>query len=117
MLFNGFSYLDSILKDSIMKCMYSFQRCPAGLPNFMDYFYCVLTQSAERIGDLQQAKDVEDTQRRIGIIDRTAIFKGALMHVNFVKMLSSLTIPIISVHSKKNCFVQMKHSHVIYEVG
>ncbi|MDR3549462.1 MAG: hypothetical protein P4M11_14555 [Candidatus Pacebacteria bacterium] len=98
-----------------MKCIYSFQHCPSTLPNYTDYFYCILTQSAERVAALPQLKD-SSTCTPLGIKDRIAIFKGCLSHVNFFKRLGSLAFPLVMVHSKKNCFVQLKHSQEIFEV-
>jgi len=113
LIFNPFCNVDSIMKDSIMKCICSFQNCPAQLPEYIEYFYNVLTQSAEKIRDLQESKP---TISPLKIEDRIAILRGALHHANFKKRLFSLNFPIIIVHSKRNCFVQIKHSYDIFEV-
>ena len=116
LVFNAFSHIDNILKDSIAKCIYSFEHCPINLPNYVDYFYCALTQSAERVAQLQVEKEVA-TQSPLKIADRVALFKGCLSNVSFLKRLNCLTFPIIAVHSKKNSFIQLKHAHDIFEVS
>ena len=118
LLFNPFTYVDALINDSMLKCIYSFEHCPESLSEYMDYFYSVLTLAADRIPELQAPKSADEiAASHLKKKDRIAIFKGCLGHVDFRKRLKALTFPITVVHSKKNCLVQIKHSHDICDVS
>lgn len=113
LVFNPFTFVDEIMKDSLLKCIYSIHHCPDSLQEYVDYFYSVLTQTADKIPGIQTGKGIHPF---LTIEDRIAILKGCLAHINFQKRMNLIEVPIIVVHSKENCLVQIDRSYEIFEV-
>ena len=45
LLFNGFSYVDEMLRDSLTMAISSFQNCPDDLSEYAEFYYSNLVRS------------------------------------------------------------------------
>ena len=116
LLFNSFSYIDDVLKDSLFKAIQSLISCPKDLPEFANYFFANLTESVSNIALYDKRVKFTHKSNPMTVNDRIKIFKGCLNHLNLSGKLSALHLPIIAVHSKNNCLVHIKHADSIIEV-
>jgi hypothetical protein len=131
MLFNSFSHVDEVLKDSLYKSIQAFRNCPADLPQYSDYFFNNLTQSIANIsnietewrGDIDEKASVNGPHYQnlgknvLSPKNRIEICEGALNHLSLKQKINNLNIPIVVVHSKNNCLIHIKHADMIMESG
>ena len=48
-MFNGYSFVDEILRDSLSMCISTFMQCPSDLREYCDFYFHNLTRSSAKI--------------------------------------------------------------------
>lgn len=110
LFFNGYSYIDKNLEDSISLILKSYKNTPENLGDSVtDYFYEKLVYTSTTSHNSEPSTSLK-TENKISIC------KGILSNVSLLQKLQFIKLPIVYVYSKKNSFVNLKHLDAIYEV-
>ncbi|CDW78909.1 UNKNOWN [Stylonychia lemnae] len=142
LLFNGFSFVDQMLRDTINQALDSFKKCPPDMRDLGDFFFQNLILSSDNLNqnlntrsqfstkrDDGQLLEEDNSQRsiyndrtsrstlsQIETLDKTNLCRGLLGNISIKEKLKYLKMPIIYVYSKKNCLIGLKHSDIIQKV-
>ena len=99
LLFNGYSYVDHMLKDAVTTAIHSFRPLNDEEGDF--FFHNLIYSTKNLEGKAWHSRD------------KVQLCKGVLSNISIKEKLKYLKMPIIYVYSKRNCLVALKHADVI----